>query len=376
MFGWDGRDPLAQAGPRSARLQRVGPGYTKCPAKPGGSAPRPWYYTEFDCRETVERPWFALAWGLSNLLGAIAHGGGLVYTLTSARMAMTMEMADVSPHVCNPEAATLSVVRGILRVRGMGEAGSFSLGWVVATFFMLSLIFHLVAATVLLTHASGLWRDNILFHGYKYGLYWNIAVWRWIEYVFSASIMLLIMGGSMGVREIRSLQAQVGGMATTILFGWLTDLYARTKIRDEPLAWCGRTYLRRWEAWSWVTRLQFHLFGYVPYALVWVLAFRGYTNAIDSFGVWLPDFVHTIVWGTFSVFTLFGLVQLALQLLPFGPSLYAWGELVYIALSFAAKAQMGIVVVQQTLVEGAIFDDLLFAKFRPDRTTCADWGFS
>ena len=185
--------------------------------------------------------------------------------------------------------------------------------------------------------------------------------------------MLIIMGSTLGVREIRSLQAQVGCMGTTILFGWLTDLYSRLKIENEEHEdWCGNKWARRWEPWSWVTRWQFHLFGYVPYTLVWVLAFRGYDNAIEGFGEWLPEFVHSIVYGTFSAFTLFGIVQLVLQALPFGPSLYAWGELVYIALSFAAKAQMGIIVVNQALVEGAIYDDLLFREFDPAKTTCEE----
>ena len=97
------------------------------------------------------------------------------------------------------------------------------------------------------------------------------------------------------------------------------------------------------------------LFGYVPYTLVWVLT-RGYDNAIEGFGEWLPDFVHSIVYGTFGVHALWHRAACAAAL---GPSLYAIGELVYIVL-VAAKAQMGIIVVNQALVEGAIYDDLLF----------------
>ena len=336
---------------------------------------RPWYYNEFDRRETVQQDWFATVWGLANVLGVIAHGGGLVYTLTSARLDMTMEIADVKPHICNPNATELASVIGVLRISGLGASSAFSLGWVVAAFFLLSLCFHTVAAFALLSHATKLWRDNILFHGYKYGLYYNIAVWRWIEYTFSASIMLIIMSGSLGVRELRSVVAQVGCMATTILFGWMTDLYARTKIVKQDYPAFGCVWLRRWEPWSWITRLQFHLFGYVPYTLVWILVFRGYDNAMEGFDTWMPDFVRSIVYGTFAAFTIFGVVQLVLQLLPFGPSLYTWGELVYIALSFAAKAQMGIIIVRQALIEGAEFDKLLFRKFDPTKTTCADFWF-
>ena len=82
-------------------------------------------------------------------------------------------------------------------------------------------------------------------------------------------------------------------------------------------------------------RLQVHLLGYVPYALVWVLVFRGYDNAKAVWAV-VAAVSHQMVIGTFVVFTVFGLVQLVLRALPLAPSLYAWGELVYIVLSFAA----------------------------------------
>lgn len=339
----------------------------------------PWYVLPKDLHrgETVKRAWFARVWGAANLLGVLAHGGGIVYTLTQARMHLTMEIADARPYICNPDAAQLSDVYGVLQIVGLGSSSSISLGWVVVAFFTLSLGFHAVAATALLTHEFKWLRDNRLYHMYRYGLYHNLAPWRWLEYTFSASIMLIIMSGSLGVRELRSVIAQVGCMGTTILFGWLTDLYAHTQIHPVPTvwgpSWARYTFLRRWRQGSWRTRLQFHLFGYVPYALTWTLVGIGYANATNAFGKWLPDFVNAIVFGTFSAFTMFGVVQFGLQALPVGPSLYAWGELVYITLSFIAKAQMGFIIVQQALVEGAEYDELLFAKYNPDRTTCADF---
>ena len=75
--------------------------------------------------------------------------------------------------------------------------------------------------------------------------------------------------------------------------------------------------------------------------------------------------------------TLFGVLQLALQLLPFGPSLYAWAELVYVALSVIAKAQLGIHFVHRALVEGAVYDNLFFHQFgnlSTHKAACADVG--
>ena len=93
-------------------------------------------------------------------------------------MNMMMEAADNKPFICNPDATDLADVVPILKVVGLGESSRFSLGWIVFAFFTLSLSFHTVAAFALLTHYFELWRDNRLFHAYKYGLYWNIAFWR------------------------------------------------------------------------------------------------------------------------------------------------------------------------------------------------------
>ena len=56
--------------------------------------------------------------------------------------------------------------------------------------------------------------------------------------------------------------------------------------------------------------------------------------------------------GSFALFTFFGITQLLHQALPYGPSLYWLGEVIYVILSFAAKAQLGFVVLYQALVEG------------------------
>ena len=96
----------------------------------------------------------------------------------------------------------------------------------------------------------------------------------------------------------------------------------------------------------------------------------GQSSTIASFS---NAAVAAVVVGTFAVFTVFGLVQLILQALPFGPSLYAWGELAYIVLSFAAKANLGILAISQALVPGAKYDALLFHQFNESLLTCQDY---
>ena len=330
---------------------------------------------EYHKDETVRQRWFAPVWGGANLVGFFAHLGSILYAAIAARLELTMETADVRPQLCNGEVATsLDNLVGVLAVEGLGRSSAFSLGWTIIAFHALSASFHLVAASALLLHAcTAFGRHNALFRWYQYGLYHNLALWRWLEYFFSASIMMLILGGMMGVRELRSLQAQVGAMATVILFGWLTDLISSPLIEEHNTVVGRLTFVRRWKPHTRLVRWQAHLYGYIPYALVWVLTFRGYNNAIDAFGKWLPPASHQMVIGTFVAFTVFGVVQAVLQVLPFGPSLYAWGELVYIVLSFAAKSNLGILAITEALVDGARYDSLLFYQSNASLRTCQDY---
>ena len=73
----------------------------------------------------------------------------------------------------------------------------------------------------------------------------------------------------------------------------------------------------------------------------------------------VPDFINGTVVSSFALFTFFGITQLLHQVLPYGPSLNWLGEVIYVTLSFAAKANLGFVVLYQALVEGAIFDNQL-----------------
>ena len=70
-------------------------------------------------------------------------------------------------------------------------------------------------------------------------------------------------------------------------------------------------------------------------------------------GEFLPSYINSAVLGSFALFTAFGLTQLALQTLTFGPSLYWVGELAYVVLSAVAKANLGFTVLREVLVEGA-----------------------
>ena len=135
--------------------------------------------SEYNACEIVCQRYFAPVWGAGNLLGLLAHCAAITYAATSARLELTMETADVKPQLCNPDVATsLDNLIGVLAVEGQGRPSGFSLGWTIIAFHALSASFHLVAASALLLHEFQCARCNWLYEWYRYGLYWNLALWR------------------------------------------------------------------------------------------------------------------------------------------------------------------------------------------------------
>ena len=158
-------------------------------------------------------------------------------------------------------------------------------------------------------------------------------------------------------------------MATTIFFGYLTEIYSVQFIvpAETPRRFFGTPWMltRVWKPQTDVIRMQIHILGYVPYISCWAVLLNQYETTRARLQDIFPEFLPQAIWGSFIAFTLFGLVQLFSQLscgpLRYGPSLYWLGELTYIVLSFAAKANMGFVVLGEVLLSDR-FDDLLYLK--------------
>ena len=165
---------------------------------------------------------------------------------------------------------------------------------------------------------------------------------RWSEYVASASLMLLLTCAVLGIRETHTIICIVALMATTQVFGWLTELHSSHFIDEgaKPYTFLGYQLTRRWRVGTWRHRLQFHFFGYIPYVAAWFVVFNQFSINMQALSSSVPSFVQTATTSSFVVFTVFGLVQLAHQVLPYGPSLYWAGEFTYVVLSFVAKANL------------------------------------
>ena len=174
------------------------------------------------------------------------------------------------------------------------------IGPAVAAFLLMAAIDHLLTATV----ARGT---------YEADLARGINRFRWVEYSFSATLMLVLISAYSGITDIAAILTMAGANVAMILFGWLQETMnppGRTTTTMKPF-WFGT------------------LAGLAPWAAVWV-------NVIGADTV--PGFVFGIVVAEQIFFFSFGLNQW-LQYRRVGRwGDYLYGEKVYLVLSLAAKS--------------------------------------
>ena len=206
------------------------------------------------------------------------------------------------------------------------------LSWVVLSFFLLSALAHGVIA---IGNVPG--SDRVVC-GVKSGWYYT---WisesrqplRWVEYSFSASVMILAIAAASGVTQVYMLVFIFALMFVTMVFGWVTEELSRP---DGD----------KWQK-SRRVRLIPHFLGYVPYLAVWgVLLHSFHSNTSEE----MPDFVYVIVYGQLVLFSLFGVTQLLNQLDDNGPTGYPQGEASYLALSLVSKGVLGSTLIVSVLM--------------------------
>ena len=194
------------------------------------------------------------------------------------------------------------------------------LTWLTAAFFMCSTVAHFGNATV--------WRRF-----YESQLSKARVPTRWIEYFFSASIMILLIAYAAGVREYTLLISITCLVAATMPYGWATEALAEPA---SPSSWTTPLY----------QRLIPHVLGYVPQTAAWVAIMVNFYDESD--GDSAPAFVHAIVWSELVLFWSFGLVQLVQQCLP--PRHYVKGEFAYQILSLGSKGALGGVLIANVIM--------------------------
>ncbi|TFH15344.1 MAG: hypothetical protein E4H05_08365 [Acidimicrobiales bacterium] len=174
------------------------------------------------------------------------------------------------------------------------------IGVAIAVFLLMAATDHLVTGTV----ARGT---------YERDLRSGINRFRWIEYSFSATLMVLLIGFYSGITNITSVIAVAGANVAMILFGWLQE-------RMNPP---GRTATTMMPFW----------FGTIAGIAPWIAI------AVQIIGSkTVPGFVYGIVIVQFVLFFSFGLNQW-LQYRGVGKwADYLYGEKAYLVLSLAAKS--------------------------------------
>jgi hypothetical protein len=172
----------------------------------------------------------------------------------------------------------------------------------IALFLALAAIDHLVTATVA--------RPT-----YERDLRAGINRFRWVEYSFSATIMLVLIALYNGITGIDAIVAIVGANVAMILFGWLQE-------RMNPPGRQTTTMVPFW-------------FGTLVGIAPWVAILINLLGADE-----VPNFVLGIFVSLFAFFMSFGLNQW-LQYRGVGPWRdYAYGEKAYLVLSLAAKSAL------------------------------------
>ncbi|HEX6498418.1 MAG TPA: heliorhodopsin HeR [Micromonosporaceae bacterium] len=176
---------------------------------------------------------------------------------------------------------------------------SLGIGATVAVFLLLAAVDHALVA------APGVhrWYERCLERRANYA--------RWIEYSVSASIMLVLIGLFVGIRDLAAVAAVFAANTAMILFGLLMERQQRPGHADWSAFWFGS------------------LIGLVPWALVAVYLTQPPT---------VPGFVYAITILQFVLFFSFA-VNMALQYAQVGWWRdYLHGETGYIVLSLTAKS--------------------------------------
>jgi hypothetical protein len=174
------------------------------------------------------------------------------------------------------------------------------IGAAIAVFLLLAAVDHFATATF----ARGT---------YEADLHRGINRFRWVEYSFSATLMVILIGFYSGITDIAAVCAVIGANVAMILFGWLQE-------RMNPPGRATTTMMPFWFG---------TIAGVAPWVAIWI-------NIIGAETV--PGFVYGIVVAELLFFFSFALNQW-LQYRGVGRwRSYLYGEKVYLVLSLAAKS--------------------------------------
>ena len=187
------------------------------------------------------------------------------------------------------------------------------LGYAVAAFIFMSALAHFIIA-------------GPAYSSYVAGLKRNRNYYRWIEYAFSSSLMVILIGMLPGIFDIAAIIAIFGANASMLLFGLLMEHY------EEP----GRP--------NWLSFIFGCLTGIIPWIAIGIYIWSPGSAAEP------PGFVYAIFVSMFLFFNSFA-INMVLQYKQVGKWRdYLFGEATYVFLSLTAKSLLAWLVFANTLV--------------------------
>ncbi len=178
---------------------------------------------------------------------------------------------------------------------------SYRIGWATAGFMVLSALFHAIVASP--------WG----FPRYRRELERHRNRFRWVEYSLSASLMIVLIAGIVGISDVAALIGLFFVNASMILFGWLMET---TNTDRSNTTWTP------------------FVFGCIAGVAPWIAIVIYLAGANGD----VPSFVYGIFVSLFVLFNCFAVNQF-LQYRRRGRwSDYLFGERVYMLLSLVAKS--------------------------------------
>jgi hypothetical protein len=179
-----------------------------------------------------------------------------------------------------------------------------NISWMIGAFLALSAFFHFLIIS------------PKFFPRYSAGLGARHNYFRWVEYSFSSSLMIVVILQLNGVSDYIALSGMFGVNASMILFGWLQEKYVKPGSGDM---------------------LPFY-FGCIAGSVPWIMIAINIFSPNGPAESVTPGFVYGIVISLFILFNSFAFVQWKQYQAKGKWANYLYGERVYIILSLVAKS--------------------------------------
>ena len=250
-----------------------------------------------------ERPFIGLRW--LNVFMGVAHlVQGMLMLLISSDFSL-----PVSTSFLTTDPATSKLVSSPQTLFQL------QIGPAVAAFMFMSSLAHFAVASP--------WG----FPWYVANLRKGVNYARWVEYSFSASLMIAIIAMLVGIYDIASLIPIFALNAAMILFGWMMELHNQSTERTD-----------------WTSFAFGCMVGIVPWVMIAIYLFGA-----GGDGGGPPGFVYGIFASIFVFFNVFA-VNMVLQYRKLGRWRdYLYGERAYVWLSLFAKSALAWQVFAGTL---------------------------